>query len=474
MAKNNFYITTTLPYINSEPHIGFAAEIIRADVYARYFRLLGHKVFFNTGTDEHGQKIHEKALELGVPTQEYCDQIVEKFKDLKTQLNISWDSFIRTTDKHHEAAAAEFWQRCLNNGDIYKAQYEIKYCVGCELEKTESELTNNRCPLHPNKDLEIIKEENYFFKFSNYQEKLLEHYQNNPDFIYPPHRLTEISNFVAKGLKDFSISRLKSKMPWGVPVPGDDTQVMYVWFDALVNYISCLDWPAKEKFNEFWPGWQVCGKDNLRQQTAMWPAMLFSAGLKPSKKVFIFGFITKDGQKISKSLGNTVDPLEMIEKYGLDSVRYYLLKEISAFEDGDFSEIALKTLHNSDLAGGIGNLSARVAQLLDKNEILVDIKENSDFKLEEKIKAKMEDYSLSGALEVLREKVRESDVFLSQTTPWKMTNKEDIKKVLEAVAQNILNIAYWLQIFIPDSATKIREQYNSKMITKGDSLFPRL
>lgn len=262
MSKK-FYITTTLPYTNSDPHIGFAAEIIKADVSARWHRLLGEEVIFSTGTDEHGLKIYQKAQEAGLSPRDYCTPYVERFKDLHKALEISVTDFIRTTDDNHIAAVQEFWRRVQANGDIYKKRYQIKYCVGCELEKTDSELVNGRCPWHPNRELEIIDEENYFFRFSKYQQPLLDFYAAQPDFILPSHRQKEIINFVSSGLKDFSISRLAAKMPNGVPVPGDPEQVIYVWFDALVNYISVLGWPQEGgRYQDFWPGLQVCGKDN--------------------------------------------------------------------------------------------------------------------------------------------------------------------------------------------------------------------
>ena len=475
MKDKNFYITTTLPYINAEPHIGFAKEIINADVIARYKTLTGHEVFFNTGTDEHGLKIYRKAEELGVSTKQYCDQLAGEFKILKELLNLSFNSFIRTTDDIHVAAAQEFWRRCDKNGDIYKKKYSTKYCVGCELEKTDSELVDGRCPLHPNADLEIIDEENYFFRFSKYQDQLLKFYEDNPNFVLPSHRLTEIKNFVASGLQDFSISRLKDKMPWGVAVPGDDSQVMYVWFDALVNYVSCLAWPDNSaKFADFWPGIQVCGKDNLRQQSAIWQAMLMSAGVPNSKQVLVFGFLTLNGQKISKSLGNTIDLRELLEKYGIDPVRYYLLREVATFEDGDFSYEKMATLYNADLANGLGNLVARVSNLLEKNEIEIKITANSDYEFSAALNGKINDYNFPEALKLIWEKIKTSDEFLSQTTPWKMTDKNDIAGVLQPVAQNILNIAYWLQIFLPNTAAKIMHQFSHTQVKKGEILFPRL
>ncbi|MDD5527791.1 MAG: methionine--tRNA ligase [Patescibacteria group bacterium] len=481
-----FYITTTLPYVNADPHIGFAAEIIKADVIARWHALLGDEVFFNTGTDEHGQKIYEKAIEAGIDPQTYCDEYAAKFHGLKELLNLSVTNFIRTTDEKHIQAAQAFWKLCETNGDIYKKNYKVKYCVGCELEKTDSELVNGCCPLHPNKPLEIIDEENYFFKFSKYQKPLLELYKSNREFVKPDWRMNEIKSFVERGLEDFSISRLASKMPWGIPVPQDNQQVMYVWFDALVNYISCLGWPAfalqgkatagearRDLFKEFWPGLQVCGKDNLRQQTAMWQAMLMSAGLPNSKQVLVFGFISINGQKMSKSTGNVINPTELINKYGVDATRYFLLKEIKPFADSDFSFEKMETLYTADLANGLGNLAARVSTLLEKNSLETKLDKptiNSISGFAEK----MNQYAFDEALAVLWAKVTASDVMLTEKKPWKMEDKAEIKKVLEPIAQNILNIAFLLEPFMPTTAQKLQKQFSEPQIKKGKSLFPRL
>jgi methionyl-tRNA synthetase len=470
-----YYITTTLPYVNAEPHIGFAAEIIRADVLARWQRQVGNEVFFNTGTDEHGLKIYRKSQEQGKAPQEYCDEYAAKFDNLKSTLNLSYNSFLRTTDPHHKKAAQEFWRLCEKNGDIYKKNYQVKYCVGCELEKTESELINGRCPLHPKQELELIDEENYFFRFSKYGEKLLKFYENNPGFIVPAHRMNEMKEFIGSGLKDFSISRLKSKLPWGVEVPGDADQVMYVWFDALVNYIDVVGWPEDlEKFKNFWPGLQVAGKDNLRQQTAMWQAMLMSAGLPSSKQVLIFGFITSGGQKMSKSLGNVVSPIDLVNKYGTDATRYFLLSGIKPFEDGDFTIELFEEKFNADLANGLGNLVARVSNLLEKNSLKVNLKQGSDVELITSFSKLLEEYRFDESLKILWDKVRESDELLSAKTPWKMTDQAEIKKVLESAAQNILNIADLLQPFLPQTAEKIIGQFTRKQIKKEDPLFPRI
>ncbi|HUX36091.1 MAG TPA: methionine--tRNA ligase, partial [Candidatus Paceibacterota bacterium] len=380
--EKKFYITTTLPYVNAEPHIGFAMEIVYADIIARYHGdILKEKVFFNTGTDEHGLKIYRKAVDEGKEPQAYVDEYAEKFRNLKKALNLSDDlHFIRTTDEHHKKAAQEFWKLCEKNidpetgrADIYKDTYKTKYCVGCELEKTDSELVDGKCPIHPNLEIEIIEEENYFFRFSKYQKPLLELYDKNPDFVVPESRLKEIRNFVESGLEDFSISRLKEKMPWGIPVPGDEKHVMYVWFDALINYISALGWPDKtQKFEEFWGtkeapnGIQIAGKDQVRQQAAMWQAMLMSANLPNSKQIVIHGFVTSNGQKMSKSLGNVINPYEVIEKYGTDAFRYYIARELNMFDDSDFTWEKFEESYNANLANGLGNLVSRILTLSEK------------------------------------------------------------------------------------------------------------
>jgi methionyl-tRNA synthetase len=474
----HFYITTTLPYINSDPHIGFAAEIIKADVIARYQSQRGATVFFNTGTDEHGLKVWQKAAELGLSVSDFCDLYSAKFLPLKEKLNLSYNKFIRTTDSRHMAAAQEFWRRCAAAGDIYKKKYRLKYCVGCEMEKTDSELVGGRCPWHPNSELETIEEENYFFRFSKYQDALLRLY-DNPKFTWPAWRLKEIRSFVAAGLQDFSISRLAVKMPHGIPVPDDSDQVMYVWFDALINYIATLGWPEDEgNFKKYWPGVQVCGKDNLRPQAAMWQAMLLSAGLPNSKQVLVFGFLTANGQKISKSLGNTVDPFELVGKYGTDAVRYYLLAEFPPFEDGDYSEDKFRERYNADLANGLGNLVARISNLLEKNNISTGLKINlADPRIKDMVRnftAKMEEYRFNEALQVIWERIKECDETLSRTAPWKMGDKGGIEKILHPLAQDILNSAYLLEPFLPGTAQKLQVQFSANQIKKGEGLFPRL
>jgi len=461
--KNNFYITTTLPYINSEPHIGFAGEIIQADVLARFHRELGDEVFFNTGTDEHGLKIFRKAEELGIGTQEYCDKLARTFLGLKEVLNLSFDNFIRTTDKKHIEAAQEFWKLCEKNGDIYKKNYKVKYCVGCELEKTDSELVDGKCPLHPDQEVECIEEENYFFKFSNYQQKLLELYEKNPEFVLPKKRLNEIKAFVERGLEDFSISRMKEKMPWGIEVPGDPQHVMYVWFDALINYITAIGWPENmENFEKWWPGTQIAGKDNLRQQSAMLQAMLMSAGIPNSKQVFIRGFIIVDGQKMSKSIGNVVSPKEMVEKFGIDGTRYLLLSMGGNFgEDTDVNWEKMIEKYNADLANGLGNLVSRVVKLSDG---LIEKFKEENFKFRDEFKNWINTLEFSHAIDHIWNVIREDNKFIEENKPWELakSDTEKFEEVMKKPIRDLYLVSRLISPFLPETSEKMKEALDTK------------
>lgn len=475
--NQRFYLTTTAPYVNAKPHIGFALEIIQADTIARYKRLQGFDVFFNFGTDEHGQKIYQKAQEEGKDPKKYADEYFETFAVLKEKLNLSYDNVTRTTDEYHKKAAQEMWRLCQKNGYIEKGTYEAKYCVGCELEKQDSELEDGKCPLHPTYEIEKIKEENYFFKFSQFADKLHDLYTKNPNFIVPSHRLREIDNFVESGLTDFSISRLKEKMPWGVEVPGDDKHVMYVWFDALTYYISSLRWPFDpQKFEDYWGtidapnAIQLAGKDNLRQQSAMWQAMLMAAGLPTSKQILIHGFITSGGQKMSKSIGNVIDPIEYVEKYGTDALRYYLLAKISPFEDSDFTKESFEQIYQSDLANGLGNLVSRVASLAELNN--VDASKNAVNEFDTFIREALDQYRFDWVLEEIWKKITLLDTKINNEELWKETNQKvaSLVKVIEGVRQ----IAYDLKPFLPETAEKIEKQFAGPEIKKSTPLFPRL
>lgn len=473
MFNKYYYITTTIPYVNADPHIGFALEITQADCLARYHRLLGKHVFHNFGSDEHGVKIYQKALESKKDPQTYVNENAEKFRNLKTALNLQYDAFIRTTDPKHIAAAQAFWKLCDKKGDVYKKNYKSKYCVGCEMEKTDSELINGFCEFHPGKPLEIHEEENYFFRFSKYEQSLLELYRDNPSFVVPENRLREIETFVKNGLKDFSISRLKSKMPWGVPVPGDEDHVMYVWFDALVNYISTLGWPEEtQQYKNFWPGIQTAGKDNLRQQSAIWQAMLLSAGLPNTKQIFIHGFISVDGQKISKSLGNVVDPYDLISRFGTDALRYYLLREIPAYDDGNYSESRFKELYNADLANGLGNLVARVAKLATSVELDAPVKDFRNVAPADYQNA-LDQFRFHDALAILWDKIKTTDQFINEKQPWKLTGSA-LGEVLTFAIAEIVEIATLLQPFLPETAVKILTQFTGPTIKTQAPLFPRI
>ena len=461
MSDRQFYITTTLPYVNSDPHIGFAMEIIRADIIARCKKLLGFDVFFNTGTDEHGQKIYNKAAEENRDICDYVDEYAAKFKGLNKLLNISSDiHFVRTTDEHHMKAAQEFWKRCDASGDIYKKNYKIKYCVGCELEKTESELVGGRCPIHPNLELEIIDEENYFFRFSKYQKQLLDLYAKNPRFVVPESRQNEIRIFVERGLEDFSISRLKSKMPWGVPVPGDPNHVMYVWFDALVNYVSTLGWPEDAgTFEKFWKKGtpvQYCGKDNLRQQSAMWQAMLMSASLPSSHTIVINGFVTGEGgAKMSKSLGNVVNPYDIVAEYGTDTLRYYVAREINSFEDSPFTMEMFKKAYNANLANGIGNLTNRVMKLAE-TYLETPVQIHNEI-IPQEFFAALDKFEIKNASDMIWARICALDQKIQSTRPFELVKKdgEAGRKIISEIVAELYTIGRMLNPILPDTSEKI-------------------
>lgn len=484
MEKENFYITTTLPYVNASPHIGFAMEIIRADVIARYKRHLDYNVFFNTGTDEHGQKLFEAAKAENISPQEYVDKNFLSFLNLIEALNISSDTFIRTTEDRHIKAAQEIWKRCEANGYIYKKNYEMKYCVGCESEKQNSELDENgKCLEHPNRELEIREEENYFFAFSKLQDKLLNFYNENPDFVIPDFRFTEIRNFVEKGLQDFSISRLKTKMEWGIPVPGDDEHVMYVWFDALSNYISTLDWPKEtgSNFEKFWlqkgsekrEVVQYCGKDNLRYQAATWQAMLLAADIPNSTNIIIDGFIISGGQKMSKSLGNVISPYEVIENYKSvtdypeEVLRFVLTHEVANFEDGDITHESIKNAYITFLQNGLGNQVSRIMKLsnqyLEKEDVSEVLEKMSEVSFAKEYEEFLESFKLNEAIHFVTREQKKLDEYIQETAPFKLlksevdAEKENGKNILKNCLSELLIIAYHLNFFMPKTSEHIFE-----------------
>lgn len=460
--KKTFYITTTLPYANAKPHIGHALEFVRADAIARYKRQTGHEVFFNTGTDEHGIKIYQKAQEEGKDILDFLDEKVETFKTLTKKLNIDYDKFIRTTDEDHQLAAQKFWEICDKNGYIYKKKYSGLYCVGCEMFKTEKELINGECPDHPGKKLEIIEEENYFFKYSEFATKLLDLYEIKKDFVIPNSRLNEINSFVKDGLNDFSISRLKEKMPWGVEVPGDSEHVMYVWFDALVNYISTLGWPIDQNnFEKFWKNGtpiQICGKDNLQHQSARWQAMLMAAGLPTSHNIIVNGFVLSDGQKMSKTIGNVIDPIDVIDEFGADAFRYYVIRELSPYEDSDFTMDKFKESYNANLANGIGNLTNRIMKMA-QDHIDPVPEENLYSELPQDYKLAFDRFDIQMAADIVWNHIGKIDYLIQEKEPFKLVkeDKSAAVEIIEDLVKELYKISVMMRSLLPETAEKIRE-----------------
>ncbi len=480
MNNKRFYITTTLPYVNAKPHIGHAVEFIRADILARHKRLLlgNEAVFFNTGVDEYGQKIADKAQQQGLKPQEYCDKIVKTFYQLNKELNISYDNFMRTTDVKHTKTAQKFWKQVQSNGYIEKRLYQAKYCIGCEAEKTDSELVDGFCPNHDGQELQIINEENYFFLASKFSDDLIKYYQTNP--VLPDKRLNEIRNLIkTKGMKDFSISRLKEKMSWGIPVPNDDEQVMYVWFDALINYIDVLGWGSEDDslFEKFWQAeestiFQICGKDNLRAQTAMWQAMLFANNIKNSNVIYINGFINSDGKKMSKTIGNVVDPLKIIEKYGTDALRLFAVKHLHNFEDSDWTTERFHEAYTADLVNGLGNLTNRILAMSSK----INVKLTDELKFD-RSKSLLEKYDFNGETEIIWRSIADLDEMITTKEPFKMIKNNpdsvELKNIILTLLKSLSAIADWLKPIIPETSAKIflAIQENKKPI---EPLFPRI
>ena len=550
IKPNKFYITTSIAYANAAPHIGFAMEVCQADVLARYHRMLGDDVFFLSGTDENGSKIKKTAQENKMEPQKFVDENSAKFQLLLDTLDISNNDFIRTTDqKRHWPAAQKLWNKLVGAGDIYKGNYEGYYCVGCEAYLTEKDLVDGKCPNHQ-KAPEKIKEENYFFKLSKYSKIIQEKIESGELEILPEARKNEILNVIKSGLKDISFSRSKKVLDWGVPVPEDDSQTMYVWCDALTNYISALGYnnsplergkSAKQmgcvNFKKYWPAdIHIIGKDILRFHAAIWPAMLLSTGLPLPEKIFVHGFITSDGQKISKSLGNVIDPFEVIDKYGVDALRYYLLKEIPSGSDGDFSDKRFEEIYRSDLQNGLGNLTARALTMPEKyfDNKVPDVNyektgqaetysknsENRTFsssriefeKVWQSIESSINKFKLDRVLgliisfgDIKKENINgvvpKLNNYVDYSQPWKLI-KEDKEKtaiVVYNLLESLRHIAWMIYPFLPETSIKIFAQLfadekerkielnktlkeaqewgglkSGTKIKKGEILFPRL
>ncbi|CAI0411355.1 unnamed protein product [Linum tenue] len=477
-AGETFVLTTPLYYVNAAPHMGSAYTTIAADAIARFQRLLGKKVILVTGTDEHGEKIATAAAACGSSPSEHCDIVSQAYKSLWKDLDISYSKFIRTTDPKHEAIVKEFYSRVLANGDIYHADYEGMYCVNCEEYKDEKELLENKCcPVHLKPCIQR-KEENYFFALSKYQQKLEETLSSNPNFVQPSYRLNEVQSWIKGGLKDFSISR--ASVEWGIPVPNDKRQTIYVWFDALLGYISALaeengQSSLQEAVSSGWPAaLHLIGKDILRFHAVYWPAMLMSAGLDLPKTVFGHGFLTKDGMKMGKSLGNTLEPNDLVHKFGSDAVRYFFLREVEFGNDGDYSEDRFINIVNAHLANTIGNLLNRTLGLLRKNcesTLVVDsatAAEGSAFKdtvekLVEKARIQYQNLSLSAACEAVLEIGNAGNLYMNERAPWSLFKQggaasEAAAKDLVIILEAMRIIAIALSPVSPGLCWRIYEQ----------------
>lgn len=458
MAKKGFYITSPLYYLNGPPHIGHAYTTIVADVIARWHRLNGEKVLFLTGTDEHGEKIQQAAADSGLGVREFVDKMSAIFRNAWDSLDISYDDFIRTTEDRHKKVVNEFILAADRKGDIYKADYEGLYCTGCESFKTDSELVKGLCPDHGVRP-ESRREETYFFKLSSYQKKLLQLYAKNPDFISPRSRSDEIKNRVKAGLKDLSITR--ANLTWGIPFPLDKSHVTYVWFDALVNYVSALGGKRGALFKAFWPAdIHFVGKEINWFHSVIWPAMLLSVGIKPPKKILVHGWWLVEGQKMSKSMGNVIDPLEMANKYSVDALRYYLLKEASFGEDGDFSEKKLVEKINGELVADLGNLVYRTLTLTEKFHGKISGKPKSSIDVR-KISKLMDECELSKALEEIWKAVRETNRYINETEPWKLSGKP-LADVIYNLLERIRIIAILVSPFLPSTSERMFAQLGIK------------
>lgn len=473
-----YYITTSIPYVNGEPHLGHAMEFVMTDVLARYARQQGKDVIFSTGTDEHGGKIAEKAIELKLTPQALADQMSQKFRDLIVALGVQPDRFIRTTDKGHEQRAQLIWKALA--GSIYKNKYVGWYCTGDEEFFTETLVKENNgiCPDH-NRPYEKIEEENYFFRLSNFREQIRETIQSGTFTVLPDTRRNEILAFIDSGLDDISISRPKDKIDWGIPVPGDKDQVMYVWFDALLNYITVLGYPEHEDFKKYWPAnVQVIGKGILRFHAAIWPGILLALGLPLPKILYVHGYVTVDGKKMSKSLGNAVSPMEVVEKYGADAFRYYFLRHVPSYEDGDFTWMAFQAAYNNELANELGNAVQRTAAMIMKYQsgIVGDTpdQEHDTGAYREALKA----CKFDRALDAVWEQVRGLNQLIEAEKPWQIAKSGDgdhLREVLAGFVSDLLEIADLLAPFLPDTAAKIQYIFAEGLVRPLDgTLFPRI
>lgn len=458
-----FYITAAIPYVNASPHIGHALEFVQVDVIARYHRQVGEKVIALTGSDENALKNVQAAEKANKSIQQFVDENAEKFKQLLNKLNTKFDVFQKSTNSDHFRSSQDLWLRCQK--DIYKKTYQGLYCLGCEAFYTEEELVNNECPEHPGKKLELISEENYFFRLSKYQNQLIDLIKNNKIKIYPDFRKKEILNFLKQPLQDISISRSNKRAKnWGIPVPNDSTQRIYVWFDALNVYRSGVS-------EDIWPAdLHVIGKGIIRFHAVYWPAFLLSANLPLPKAILVHGYFTVNGQKMSKTIGNIIDPFTVIDKYGADALRYYLLKEISPFADGDFSFSRLNEVYNADLANELGNLVSRLTNLAEKDNLILN--EKSNYQFDSLIIELFNNFQFNLILEEIWKQIKSLNKKIDDFAPWKK-NPTERKDFLIECLSTLRSISWQLLPFIPETAEKILNSTSGK-IKKISPLFPKL
>ena len=472
--KKKVFITTAIDYTNKVIHIGHAYEKILADCVARYYRAkLGNEaVHYTTGTDEHGTTSQKAAEKRGLDPLEHVTEISIKDKEQIDSLNVSYDRFIRTTDEDHRKFSAEFFQKSFDNGDIYKDKYVGYYCEGCEAHKTLTELDEaGQCRLHPTRKIQKLDEENYFFKWSNYEDFLKEAITSNRLKISPQGRRAEMLAFLDQGLRDITVTRPKYKVSWGITAPIDEEQVIYVWFDALINYLT--EGYQKGFWDEDTTIVHFVGKDIARWHTLLWPAMLESAGYKIPDEVYVHGFINFKGQKISKSLGNVIRTTDLVKQFGVDPVRYFLLKYGPITEDSDFSIEQIKDVYNGELANGLGNTVARVAKLAEKSGFEFPTTQN-DVDWSNELFDPFSEYRTDKVLQNLWGTIAKLDKHINENEPWSIEDSEKLREVLTYEVSEIRKIAQYVEPFLPETTQKIKNQFEDVKITAGESLFPRL